>query len=295
MSYSAPVKKQVVMKKAFIVLSCLLYLNGYSQIVKKYEPGILEVSYNKHVVKDTLQPDQSYIDTEMILRLGNTTSMWVSPLKLWADSLRVNNFNLHEQLYYEQNPFGSTEYKPLGGFEREYVFKNMPKGKITVYQGFDLGSWIYSEEIEPQSWNYIDSTSVILGYECQLAECYFRGRQWFAWYAMDIPLSDGPWKLSGLPGLILDAYDNKRHYQFTAKGMVTNGLGDVGIFIYNRVDPKRITREQYLKKRYDYITSNANLGDKMRASGAFGLEPTKANNDERTKCNYDFEETNYLH
>ncbi|MBR8703955.1 GLPGLI family protein [Porphyromonas levii] len=283
------------MKLIYTLFLSLVFLNGYGQIVKKYEPAILEVTYNKHVVKDTLKPDEYFFDTEMVLRMGRTASIWVSPLKLWADSLRVNNFNLHEQLYYEQNPIGSTEYKPLGGFEREYLFKNMPTGQNTVYQGFDLGQWIYSEEIETQSWSYLDSISVILGYECYLAECVFRGRRWYAWYTLDIPIPDGPWKLGGLPGLILDAYDSKQHYRFTAKGMTSKGLGDVGIYIYKVNSPKMLTREEYLIKRYNYITSEESLGDKLNASGAFGLTPTKSKGKRERKEKYDFEEVDYRH
>ena len=42
----------------------------------------------------------------------------------------------------------------------------------------------------------------------------FRGRRWTAWFAPDISISDGPWKFSGLPGLIMEAYDTENHYRF---------------------------------------------------------------------------------
>ena len=50
----------------------------------------------------------------------------------------------------------------------------------------------------------------------RLATSDFRGRHWTAWFATDIPVSDGPWKLGGLPGLILEAYDKGHQYTFTA-------------------------------------------------------------------------------
>ena len=52
-----------------------------------------------------------------------------------------------------------------------------------------------------------------------LATSDFRGRHWTAWFATDIPVSDGPWKLGGLPGLILEAYDKGHQYTFTAVGL----------------------------------------------------------------------------
>ena len=53
----------------------------------------------------------------------------------------------------------------------------------------------------------------------RLATANFRGRHWTAWFATDIPVSDGPWKLGGLPGLILEAYDKGHQYTFTAVGL----------------------------------------------------------------------------
>ena len=53
----------------------------------------------------------------------------------------------------------------------------------------------------------------------RLATSDFRGRRWTARFATDIPVSDGPWKLGGLPGLILEAYDKGHQYTFTAVGL----------------------------------------------------------------------------
>ena len=71
-------------------------------------------------------------------------------------------------------------------------------------------------------WQLIpDSATTIIGYHCQLAKTNFKGRTWYAWYAEDIPLPEGPWKLIGLPGLTLKAYDENKEYSFTAIGMST--------------------------------------------------------------------------
>ena len=56
----------------------------------------------------------------------------------------------------------------------------------------------------------------MLGYSCQKATARFRGRDYTAWVATDIPISNGPWLLGGAPGLILEAYDAKREYIFEA-------------------------------------------------------------------------------
>ena len=47
----------------------------------------------------------------------------------------------------------------------------------------------------------------------------FKGRKWTVWYSAEIPISDGPWKINGLPGLILDAVDSDSLYHFYCVGM----------------------------------------------------------------------------
>ena len=83
------------------------------------------------------------------------------------------------------------------------------------------------------------------GYTCHKAVADFRGREWIAWYAPELPLSYGPWKLCGLPGLILEAYDNKLEYKYTA----TEIMEDSGnIVLYHMADKK------YIKtNRIDYL------------------------------------------
>ena len=79
-----------------------------------------------------------------------------------------------------------------------------------------------TENIEIPNWQLVsDSTADIIGYHCLLAKTKFKGTTWYAWYAEDIPMQEGPWKLCGLPGLILKAYDENREYEFTAIGMST--------------------------------------------------------------------------
>lgn len=53
-----------------------------------------------------------------------------------------------------------------------------------------------------------DSTKNILGYDCVMATAHYHGRDWTAWFTPDIPLPEGPWKLTGLPGLILEASES---------------------------------------------------------------------------------------
>lgn len=65
------------------------------------------------------------------------------------------------------------------------------------------GKWI------PLKWKLSEKHKTILGLDAQMATTFFRGRKYIAWFTREIPFSYGPWKLYGLPGLILEAHDSK--------------------------------------------------------------------------------------
>ena len=100
-----------------------------------------------------------------------------------------------------------------------YVYKNYPTGQMTITDRISSQDYCYVDSLHTQTWTMGDSTREVLGYTCQQATADFRGRHWTAWFATDIPVSDGPWKLGGLPGLILEAYDEGQQHVFTVVGL----------------------------------------------------------------------------
>jgi len=50
---------------------------------------------------------------------------------------------------------------------------------------------------------------------CKKATTYFRGRNYTAWYAIEIPINYGPYKFQGLPGLIASISDNTGTFIWT--------------------------------------------------------------------------------
>jgi GLPGLI family protein len=74
----------------------------------------------------------------------------------------------------------------------------------------------YTEPEAQQKWTLHGEHQSILDHECQRATCHWRGRDYEAWFASDIPVRLGPWSFGGLPGLILKIYDTQKLYTWEA-------------------------------------------------------------------------------
>ncbi|MDO4789815.1 MAG: GLPGLI family protein [Porphyromonas sp.] len=73
----------------------------------------------------------------------------------------------------------------------------------------------YTEKLIRPAWEVMqDSTAVKKGYNCIMAKADYLGREWIVWYTPDIPSPTGPWKLWGLPGLIVEAKDSEGLFSF---------------------------------------------------------------------------------
>ena len=59
-------------------------------------------------------------------------------------------------------------------------------------------------------------------FNCQKATATYRGREYTAWFTAQIPVSHGPWKLRGLPGLILEVTEETGKYGFKAISLDLN-------------------------------------------------------------------------
>lgn len=112
-------------------------------------------------------------------------------------------------------------------FNFKYVFTNLNDNKLNVIDYLYNKSVNYNEVIPNFNWELLNETKVINNYICNKAKTTFRGREYNVWYAKDIPVSYGPWKFSGLPGLILEVYDNKKKYSIAASEIIFNSENEM--------------------------------------------------------------------
>lgn len=135
-------------------------------------------------------------------------------------SLIINDDELNSRLEAGTEVFNAPR-KP----ETARVYKERSVQKIITYDygPFERGvgsTYLVLEETVPlMDWTISADTATVLGYLCMKATTTFRGRTYDAWFTTEIPTNEGPWKLYGLPGLILKAETTDGIFRFKAIGL----------------------------------------------------------------------------
>ena len=211
------------MKKILMILAAILALGSLTakaQMRSGVDTLTLDqvkyrITYDAKQVNDTTEMPYIYRKAQMRLDIGsNITHFYNQSKEQWKQQVL--------QMMLSGGVIDLRKAEPVKCMDFEFL-KNYPKNGQTLFQeSWALRTYHCIEKAETPDWQLIpDSTTTIIGYHCQLAKTNFKGRTWYAWYAEDIPLPEGPWKLIGLPGLTLKAYDENKEYSFTAIGMST--------------------------------------------------------------------------
>ena len=103
----------------------------------------------------------------------------------------------------------------VAGFQEAYmhmptVWTGYPEGQTTVREFIFPHEYEGYEPTPDIAWVLTEDTMTVSGYLCQQATATFRGVEWRVWYTDEISSSAGPWRLRGLPGLIVKA-ENDAH------------------------------------------------------------------------------------
>lgn len=112
---------------------------------------------------------------------GNSYERMVTHDFKGVSSMFIFNYDINAQLLYQPIAFSSN----LSGVNQR----------------------ISQENFSGPEWTLTNDSKKILGYNCKVATASFRGREYKAWFTTELPTSAFPWKLKGLPGLIL-AYED---------------------------------------------------------------------------------------
>lgn len=156
--------------------------------------------------------EQKYVGEDLIvLQIGRNVSKSYSYNLYRCDSL--SDVWEREGRSVRQNYHGYTQ--------REVLYTSLTDKMISVvYRSIGNAPALYYQESIPSIlWQIGREERLLLGYKCIKATARYRGRNYIAWFASEIPISSGPWMFGQLPGLILEIYDKTGEVCFSAEGI----------------------------------------------------------------------------
>jgi GLPGLI family protein len=209
------------------------------------------VSYGqttRFVYETLVNPDSinlvSMKSERTFLDIKGDHSLFISENKLKRDSLFASlRSEMKETHKKDEKDFskleGGKNHEPT--FFEYFITKTVPDQKVYYYEKA-AGKQIYYREDRSIQWETTNIVEKQNGYSAQKAVTEFGGRVWTAWFTKEIPLSDGPYKFSGLPGLIVKLEDDKGDYKFDlVKKMIVKNAFEEQI----SADAKQSTRVNF--------------------------------------------------
>jgi len=199
--------------KATIIAS-FIASTAFAQSADK---ALARVRYTFSHMRDTTQRDNFYTEN-MLLVIGKNASVYTSYDKINRDEEMKKK--LEEQIRNQAGTTGNinisgSAYKPVTPIDYFYFVnenKFFTKERI-------ITSYLIEETAPKINWKITKDTASFSGVKCQKALAYFKGRNWVAWFAPELPFQSGPWKLNGLPGLIVEAHDERNEVKFQFAGI----------------------------------------------------------------------------
>lgn len=161
-----------------------------------------EFTYLLKYKSNTLNPD--YITKELFsLQISNSRAFFISENKLKFDSAFSAEYNRNSSVIdMSRIPAAKSNFLII-----------QTTDNVQFYETVGMTLLSYHDPVI-NDWKLIDETKVINSIVCKKAETRFKGRDWTAWYSAEIPFPYGPYKFSGLPGLIIKITDKTEDYDF---------------------------------------------------------------------------------
>ncbi len=165
----------------------------------------------------------------------------------------------------------STKIFPQGKI-RGIIRKNWRSNEVISYLPVGTDRFKITQHIT-LNWQIGTETALIQGRKCQLATLEYKGRKYNAWFTNEIPVSEGPYKFWGLPGLIVKIEDTKKQHIWELKGIEKFRNIKLNLSTYIPVTESRykkavedymkdpMSRMRELKQRYNITSFTSTMPD----------------------------------
>ncbi|WP_159441083.1 GLPGLI family protein [Pedobacter caeni] len=204
------------------IVFCLLC--GFTGSIRDtHLPPVSIAHYRFSHIRDSTRSANVWTE-EFLLAFNADRSVYLSQTKHTQDSVNRAILKAAEEREGEEIDMGT--FVPTTP-ERIYADNH----KRAIVKNFNGNDYLIATDKDKIDWKISAETKEILGHTCQEATGLWKGRVYTAWFTTDIPAAFGPWKLNGLPGLILEAYDQSGRISFSCTGLSLSGKLPEGISI----------------------------------------------------------------
>lgn len=165
--------------------------------------GSYKIYYEMTFQRDSTQKELTTELTELLI--NGEMSLFRTQVQAKRDT-----FQYHKDLISSTYAYSYTHGKYR-------IVKDYKERNIYCYEMLEPFPGTMYHSIEPQSaldWVIEPDTMTVSNLLCQKATVTFGNRNWEAWFAADLPISDGPYKFGGLPGLIVAISDKTASWSF---------------------------------------------------------------------------------
>jgi len=200
--------------KQQLIISTVLIAIAVSASAQNPDTAQVLVHYKFTHVRDTTNRDHPYTEN-MGLYIGKNSSAY----KSYDNVLEQAEFKKQVQVAMASSPDGriNVNRNKKGSGAEYYEFPN--EKKLARKEPLVMETYLIDDAMPAIDWKISSDTATYGGLHCQKAVGHFKGRDYTAWFCPDMPLHVGPWKLNGLPGIIVEAYDAKKDVQFMFDGV----------------------------------------------------------------------------
>lgn len=201
------------MKKQLIISTILIAI-AVGAFAQKPDTAQVLVHYKFTHVRDTTNRDHPYTEN-MALYIGKTSSAYRS----YDNVLEETAYKKQLQAQIASSPDGNVRINRNRSRSRTEYYQFPNEKKLARKEPLVMESYLIEDAMPAIDWKISNDTMTFGGLHCQKATANFKGRNYTAWFCPDMPLHVGPWKLNGLPGVIVEAYDAKKDVQFMFDGV----------------------------------------------------------------------------
>ena len=235
------------MKKSFLTMMALALTIGAQGQTETIDTSKFVVTYDYALQTKMGHDDREIVDScRVALMVGTSHTMQME----------------YYQYVWQCLGDRSVQYEMVSNSIHLYptIYGNYPDGMMTTREFLAPRMYVIEEPMNAQQWTLTDDTLTVMGYACKTATCEYAGRGWTVCYTEDIPSTAGPWKLHGLPGLIVRATDNQGIHSFCLRS-----LEQKAVAMPSFSDPKdmREKRDKFIKER-----------NKLRCNSRYAKDPT---------------------